>query len=379
MNRFFIYPMNIGCILLLALFFSLFNFSTFFNPPNSYEILSIAILSSLFFLQYPFFKKKINLNLDAGVNKSAYKKYLYFGLIGFFVEFLIFGAPLFSEYGREDIGSIPTLHVIFYSCIFVSILFSSLYSTKKDIFICLSIALLLSSLLLSRQMIMVSFLILLVSISVRFKIKTSTFLKILFSLIAITFLFGILGNLRQTLAGDYVDQYIIVIGGANENGEKLGDIIYWLWLYIASPMYNLFVNIAGYYSVGDRCNTNAYYGSCTGNYALTILTPDAVLNYLGIDKFEIDLAIPHLNVGTGYAAAARILGIPGIILQIILYSILYFVGYRLMDHKFKPAYIVYFSVLSAFMIFDNLFIRIEFFFVFILLYFAKYKFTWGKA
>jgi hypothetical protein len=41
--------------------------------------------------------------------------------------------------------------------------------------------------------------------------------------------------------------------------------------------------------------------------------------------------------------------------------------------------IVYFSVLSAFMIFDNLFIRIEFFFVFILLYFAKYKFTWGKA
>jgi len=379
MYKFFTYPLNVGCVLLLALVFALCDFSTFYDQPGSSEIFLMLIMSSLFFLQYFFLKNKANLNIGYLLNSNLYKKYLFIAFFGFLIEFSLFGIPLFSESGRDGVKGIPVLHVVFYSCTLVAMIFASLYARKRDIFICFVIVLLLSVMLLSRQMMMVSFLILFIVSFTRYKITATSFIKIIISLFLIIFLFGVIGNLRQSLAGDYVDQYIIVVGGANENGEKLGDIFYWFWLYIASPIYNLWVNFDSYYNVGEHCNTNVYYGSCSGNYFSAVILPDTIAKYTGLEKFYIDLQIAHLNVGTGYAAAARIFGLSGVLLQIILQAIFYVIGYKLIGYKFKLAYVVYFSALSILMIFDNLFIRGEFFFVFVLLYLAKYKFTWGKS
>lgn len=379
MYKFFIYPLNIGCVLLLGLVFSLFHFSDFFDQPNFYEILLIVVIAGFYFFQYIFFKRSINLNINESLSSSVYKKYLWFSLIGFFVEFGLYGVPLLSSSGRDEISGIPVLHVIFYSCAFVAVIFSSLYSKKIDIFFCLFTILILSVLLLSRQMMMISFLIFLIASSMRYNITASAFIKIIVSLMIVIVLFGVIGNLRQKLSGDYVDQYIIVIGGANANGEKLGDIFYWIWLYIASPVYNFWVNIGSYYRVGDLCNSNIYPGSCSGNYFSAVMLPDTFVKYLGFDRFDIDLQVQHLNVGTGFAAAARIWGVPGVLLQIVLQGFFYYFGYKIIAPKLKLAYVVYFSALSFFMIFDNLFVRAEFFFVFILLFLSRYKFTWGKS
>ncbi|WP_407503930.1 O-antigen polymerase [Acinetobacter baumannii] len=378
MTRFFIYPLNIGCVLIFALALSLFNFSSFYQQPMFLEILLVLMMSGLYFTQNIIFNRRINFNVSQSVSPNKYKKYLWFSFFGFLIEFGLFGIPLLSNAARGELKVIPVFHVIFYSCAFVSVIFASLYSSKKDIFICLSVVFLISFLLLSRQMMMVAFLIFLISSSIRYKISFAKFIKIVIYLLVIVILFGVIGNLRQKLTGDYVDQFIIVVGGANANGEKLGDVFYWVWLYIASPIYNFLVNINSYYSTGDFCNTRVYYGSCSGNYFSAVLLPDTLVKYLGFDQFDIDLEVSHLNVGTGYAAAARILGVPGVFIQIVLQGIFYYVGYRFMAPNYRVAFIVYFSTLSCFMIFDNLFTHGEFFFVFILLYFARYRFTWGR-
>ena len=374
MKQLLIYPLNIAIVMLFALFLSLFDLSSFFKQPSIAQISIVIFISLIYVLQFFLIKKTVFFNIEYGLESNLFKKYLFFGFFGFLLEFLFFGIPLLSSMGRDNYGGIPILHVVFYSCIFVSVIFASLYSNKKDLFLCVFLVLILSILLLSRQMMMVSFLIIMISSILRYDISKKTWIKILISLILVVFLFSLVGNYRQKISGDYIEKYIIVIGGANKNGESLGEVLYWIWLYITSPMYNFIVNIDSYSQFGERCNTSVYYGSCFGDYISAVLLPDTAVKYLGIDKFIIDLQVPHLNVGTGFASSARILGISGVLLQVILQGFFYIIGYKLMLKKYRNAYIVYFSAISTFMIFDNLFIRAEFFFVFILLFLARYRF-----
>ncbi|WBM55376.1 hypothetical protein M2M22_17280 [Enterobacter hormaechei] len=285
--------------------------------------------------------------------------------VGFAIEFIVGGMPILV--GRESAVTIPVFHVIFYSCIIMSVLMASVYGRKRDVAFSLTYAIVMSALMLSRQMMIVSFIITVIAIASKTKFNKKNKFYLLASFVAVIVVFGILGNLRQQLSGDYVSDYIYAVGGANAEGMRIGDTMYWLWLYIASPVYNLVQNLDSYYQYGDNCNMSIAYGTCSGNYLLSVIVPDTISKYFS-EPFEIDMVMKHLNAGTAFSASSRILGLAGILIQILFQLMLYIVGILLTTKRNRRAFVVYFSVLSFFMIFDNLYVKGEFFFVFIMLF-----------
>lgn len=374
MYRFFIYPLNITVMFLFSIFISSFELSTFYDSLDIKDALVLFFIVFLYAIQVFFFKKTVYVINDANLNLSnTYKFFLITSVLGCIVEFLFVGLPISSGGGRDDYSGIPIAHVFFYSFSIIAILYASLYSNKKDVLLCFIVVLLLSIAWLSRQLMMISFFIVVISLVLRSRTKILPWGKILGLIVGVIFLFAIVGNIRQKLAGDYVENYILKIGGANSTGEKLGDVLYWFWLYLASPIYNLILNMNNYYGFGERCNSAIYYGSCSGNYISSVLLPDTIVKYFYDENFKIDLIISYLNVGTGYSEAARILGLPGVVLQVILHGLFFFVGYKSVPLKAKNVFIVYYSTLSIFMIFNNTFIKGELFIVFVVLFLMRFK------
>ncbi|HEC0041156.1 TPA: hypothetical protein R1Q66_003680 [Acinetobacter baumannii] len=329
----------------------------------------------MYAIQIPFLRKNVFLINDQNFSlKNQYKIFLLISLLGSLLELVTVGLPIISGGGRDDYSGLPVVHVFFYSFSIISILYSSLYSSKKDVIFCTVMVLMLSIVWLSRQLMMVSFLILLLSMVVRNREKILPWGKILAGIVGVLFLFGIVGNFRQKLAGDYVANYILKIGGANSAGEKLGDVLYWIWLYLASPIYNLILNINNFYNFGSRCNYAVYYGSCSGSYLSAVILPDTFVKYFSEEKFKLDLIISYLNVGTGYSEAARIMGLHGVGLQILLHGLFFFLGFKMMPIRAKNVFIVYYSALSIFMIFNNTFVKGELFIVFVILFLMRFKF-----
>lgn len=374
MYKFFVYPLNILIMFVFSILISLLDLSYFYEPLSLKGVMFLLLMIFLYWVQYPFLKNKVHLVSDENKNLSnTYKWFLVISVIGCFMEAVLIGLPVFASDGRDEFTGIPVLSVVFYSLSMVSMLYASLYSKKKDVVFCFCIVVLLSFLWLSRQLMIVSFLILIISTTVRYRVKSLPWFKILTSILGIIFLFALIGDYRQKLSGDYIEDYILVIGGANDQGEKIGSVFYWLWLYLASPIYNLILNFDSYYTYGEKCNTSVYYGSCDGNYIYAVLLPDIFSKYLSSDKFYFDLEILFLNVGTGFVEAARLLGLPGVVLQIFLHGLFFFIGYKLMPMKAKNVFIVYYSALSLLMVFNNTFIQGELFFVFIILFLMRFK------
>ncbi|HBP7862479.1 TPA: hypothetical protein ACP7UD_001520 [Escherichia coli] len=305
--------------------------------------------------------------MDKSNDGSSWKIFMIVSVVGFAIEFAVGGMPILV--GRENAVTIPMFHVMFYSFIIMSVLMASVYGRKRDMVFSLTCAIVISALMLSRQMMIVSFIIAVIAIASKTRFTRKNKLYLLASFVAVIVAFGILGNLRQQLSGDYINDYIHTIGGANADGMRIGDTMYWIWLYIASPVYNLIQNIDSYYQYGSRCNMSIAYGTCDGSYLLSVIIPDTISKYFS-ETFEIDMVMKHLNAGTAFSASARILGLTGIFIQIIFQLMLYIVGICLTTKRNRRAFVIYFSVLSFFMIFDNLFIKGEFFFVLIMLIFS---------
>ncbi|EOX7150746.1 hypothetical protein [Escherichia coli] len=361
MFRILSYPMNVGVILLFGVFLSLFDLSSFYSPPYGESLAIILILAFSYIALSVFFTRRV---VERNEHSASWKTFSIIAATGFFVEFILGGAPILV--GRESAVTLPVLHVAFYSCAILSVLFASIYGSKKEMIISLFVVLILSTLMLSRQMMIVSFFIAVISYSSRVRFNKVMILNLLITIIALIFLFALVGNLRQQLSGDYVNDYIKEVGGANEQGMAIGDALYWIWLYIASPVYNLVANIDSYYNFGDSCNKALSFGSCRGDYVLSVLTPDTIAKHFS-QPFEIDMVMKHLNAGTAFSASARIFGISGIYIQFVLQVIFYVLGFIFTNKRNRTAFVVYFSALSLFMIFDNLFIRGEFFFGFLLI------------
>ncbi|WP_162940710.1 hypothetical protein [Rahnella bruchi] len=361
--------MTIGLIL------TSFNLSDFYESPNTNSVTYLLVIIFLY-LAFSFITvkaKRQDLNEALG-NSTLYKRFLIISLAGFFVEFSIYGIPALSPLGRDGFAGLPVLHVIFYSSAIISVLFASLYSGVKQTACCLLVSFLVSSAILSRQLMMISFVVMLISIVIRHKLSKIQYIKITASILGIIFAFGVLGNIRQQISGDYIDNYIIKIGGANSAGASIGDSFYWIWLYIASPVYNLYLNFMDYDTYGYGCNMAISYGSCSGSLFSDVILPNTIAKYTGNTEFFIDLVKSHLNAGTAFSAPARIFGISGVIIQIILQIIFYYIGLLFTPKRVKLAFIVYFSSLSMFMIFDNLFIRGEFFIGFLLIFTSTLRF-----
>lgn len=367
MYRLISYPFNIAVALLLGLLLSLLNLSYFYKEPTSDDITQIALVILVYLIAGLFINRRRPALLWSKSLSLLYKPYLFIGVIGFCIEFYLYGAPMFLSTGREDYSGIPVMHVVFYSCSIMAVLFSALYSSKRALALSVITSFVLAALLLSRQMMMISFVVVIISIVTRYKINKKLVFKTFLAAAVVIVLFGLAGNVRQQIAGDYVDDYIIEVGGANNDGVAIGQTLYWIWLYIASPVYNLMLNLTDYDRFGESCNAAVAFGSCRGDYLLSVIIPNTISKYLGADEFFIDMVMAHLNAGTAFSAAARILGLPGVILQAVLQILFFMFGHAITGEKLRPAFVVYFSTLSVFMIFDNLFIKGEFFFVFVLI------------
>lgn len=370
MLRLLTFPLNISVTFTISLILCSFHLSNFYETPNQNEMLYVLSIILFFICSSIFIPYKHYYNKKQYNNEEAWKFFFYFSLSGFLVEFLLFGIPAFSPGGREDYKGIPIAHVAFYASSIICVLMASVYSTKKTIALCLFYSLCISALLMSRQMIMITFPIVFISILTRHRLNSLHWIMMIAGFIMLLIIFVILGNIRQQLAGDYFDNYIITVGGANESGQSMGQAAYWIWLYIASPIYNLILNFNDYYNFGSLCNYNVTYGSCDGDFLSSSVAPEIFLKYTIGNEFIEDLQISYLNVSTGFAKSARILGVTGVILQCILSLFFYFAGTLLTPKRYREAFRVYFSVLSLYMCFDNKFIRTEFFFGFILIILA---------
>lgn len=378
MNIIFLYPLNVFLIICFSLFCSLLNLSYFYDPISLFSFILVLSIAFLYVLKHLLIKKIVNYSyIDCG-SSNKYKKYLIISVVGFFLEFSIYGIPAFSQSGRDDFIGIPVAHVIFYSFILVSVLYANLYSSIRSLVICLIVASIISSLLLSRQLLMVCFVMTMISIFIRYNVNYKKFFRLFLSLLIVIYLFGLLGNYRQELSGDFFEGYIVSIGGANESGEKLGSVFYWTWLYISSPVYNLIYNINNYYDFGVNCESFVFYTSCVENYISSVLVPNTFVKYIGLPDFKIDLIMEHLNVGTAFSKSARIFGILGVFFQVMLQGIFFYLGWLLTPSKLKTAFIVYFSTLSFFMVFDNLFTHGEFFFVLVIIFLTRYNIVLKK-
>lgn len=375
MLRLLTYPANIGAALLIGIVFSLMPFSYFYETPDPFYILILTSVCIFYIFISIFFKRDVY--VDTGNDGSSWKIFMIISAVGFAIEFSVGGMPILV--GRENAVTIPVFHVIFYSFIIMAVLLSSVYGRKRDVALSLTYAIGMSALMLSRQMMIVSFIIVVIAIASKTKFNSKNKLYLIASFVAVVVIFGILGNLRQQLSGDYVNDYIYRVGGANADGMRIGDTMYWLWLYIASPVYNLMQNLDSYYQYGDSCNMSIAYGSCEGSYLLSVIVPDTISKYFS-EPFEIDMVMKHLNAGTAFSASARILGFAGILIQIVFQLMLYIFGILLTTKRNRRAFVVYFSVLSFFMIFDNLFVKGEFFFVLLMIIASGKEFTlWRKA
>lgn len=363
--RLMTYPANIGIVLFIGIAFSLIQLSYFYEIPSPLYITLLSTICIFHIFISIFFKRDVY--VDKSNDGSSWKIFMIVSVVGFAIEFAVGGMPILV--GRENAVTIPMFHVMFYSFIIMAVLMASVYGRKRDMVFSLTCAIVISALMLSRQMMIVSFIIAVIAIASKTRFTRKNKLCLLASFVAVIFAFGIIGNLRQQLSGDYINDYIYAVGGANADGMRIGDTMYWIWLYIASPVYNLIQNIDSYYQYGSRCNMSIAYGTCDGSYLLSVIIPDTISKYFS-ETFEIDMVMKHLNAGTAFSASARILGLTGIFIQIIFQLMLYIVGISITTKRNRRAFVIYFSVLSFFMIFDNLFIKGEFFFVLIMLIFS---------
>lgn len=378
-----LFPLNIILMILICFILSFLNLSTFYEANNFEDLLYIIFIVITYYIAYLFFKKKNILNnvIDFYEENKKYmeNKFIFpllIGIFGFLLEFFFKGVPLFISGGRDDYIGIPVIHPMSYSFIIVAVVYACSYARLLNIFFTFIIVATISTLLLSRQMFMISIVIFLITYFVRNEVSISKFLKSFSMLYIVFILFGYIGNIRQKLSGDYVEHYIYTIGGINKFGENFSDTFIWLWLYLVTPIYNLFANIKSFEIYGNNCNYNLTYGDCNGDFLTSVFVPNTILKYLNSDSFIIDLVVGHLNVGTGYAVSGRLLGIWGIIFQIIVQVFIFYFGYKFYKGSSKFIFIVLFSAFSIFMIFDNLFTKGEFFFCFIVIYLMQYKVKW---
>lgn len=374
MKNAILFPLNILIAFGLCVLISLSSLSDFYASPDSYALMVMSIMLGIYALFSILMIRKKRLNIDASAGlERAYKPFLIAAVLGFAVEFSIYGVPLFLSGGRDNYTGIPVLHVVFYSCAVISVLFSALYSNKKQLASCILAVIAIGLLTLSRQMIMVSFCILIISSLSRYRINKKVAFRVLLLVTVLFGSFGFVGDIRQKMSGDYVDNYIFLVGGANSTGESIGSSLYWLWIYMATPVYNLIHNLNEYNLFGSSCSPSDIIGSCDGSYASVVLIPNTIAKYIGQPEFKVSLQIPYLNASTGYAAAARIMGVTGVVSQIFMQIFYYFIGLIFTPKRMRTAFIVYFSALSVFMIFDDLYTHGEFFFCFLLIILANFK------
>jgi len=364
----------------LGFVLSLFHFSQYYTPPDVFDLLWLlfTLLPQFIFGYVVYNKNKISIPESNSIDLS--KVSIWFLIIGAFLFCIVFvrvGVPLFSSTGRDiytadDDGKVfggdslaSLLNMIGYSCVLTAVTFSSAFNSKKIALLCLGFVVALSVLILSRQLTMISVVIFAIFYFMKNKINKKLFFRTLFSLFLIMLFFSFLGNFRQEAHGDYVSNYAHFIGASTREGYVISDSVFWFWLYISSPVYNLFYNLHEYKEITSLCY--ALNSSCIQNFLTADILPSTISKALGWELFPENLVAQHLNVSTAFTRTVMLFGYFGGFFHSLMQVVFYLFFYAICERKMRFVMTVYYSGLTFFSVFFNIFIGPSFVFVLIII------------
>lgn len=358
------FPLVMFWVFLFSMILASIKLSDSYSDLDFIPSFFIALLLALLVLIQRLLPKKKVVTL---VKRDFKKSRLYWQLavvsIFFVIELVVFGVPLLGG-SRFDFTGFKGLHVAFYGYLFFLNVKSASVGRVRDSLITFAISAMLGMLLMTRQLIMYSFLALLISLllSDKIRLKSTVFL-----MIPMVFLFGFLGDLRDST----VENFIYIVGGANDLGKQIPSGLYWIWLYIATPIYNLM------YNFGDSIFSLRFENA--GAFFSQIFVPEFLATRFDVVPEKPNLVVEVFNVASGYGLSAKYAGLLGILIHALAIMAFYFIGKIISFGIYKRIFAVHFSICSIFFMFDNTFTRAEYSLVFIYIFlfslFSKINFT----
>jgi oligosaccharide repeat unit polymerase len=314
--------------------------------------------------------KRLEIYNEINVVKSFAKILLKIWIIGsIFDIFYSGGLPLEwvlkGDYSRNytDFG-IPSLHGVLNACYLqsIAIYFYIWLSNKDKKYLILILILLFWPVLMLGRGIFLGAIIQICAIYFMFnKIRLYTFIKIFLSIICIIYLFGFLGDIRNT---PNPFDYLI-----NDNYRDLFENIpsgfLWVYIYITSGINNIFYNM------------NIIDPSFVPNYSLSNLIPSTIKRWLNFDPRNDALifADDNLNISTNYAGFISDFGPIGAIFCIyVIQQIASYIYIKARNGKLQYifAYSVIFQVLIFSAFYDMFFLLPTLFQLFIAYLFYSY-------
>lgn len=375
----------IAAVFLLSSALYLLGWSTIYpnlTPENILPIIFFVALNAVAAFFWDHLKLySIGFGVESRLQKVRFDRIGILGIVLILFELAIYGVPLLGQIAYSDFGA-PIIHVLAVSALHVAVIYHSwAFVHKKSKFgrNYLIIFFILAMLILNR------FLLLFMAISFVFSyvckpgFKTKQFLFFFFFSVSVLVLFGELGIIRMAMIADMdysqARNYILEAGFASERYKDKGYPVsfYWVWLYITSPISNFVYNIEN--------SSGAYSLFKLPNVFLSEILPQTIskrlISAFEINHLEVKLIVPHLNVSTSLAAVYNGGWLVGIFFYFSYYTFLFFYLALTFNGVVKTVLISFFSILSMFLVFHNVFkMPIFLFSIFLLL---SLKFTLRKS
>lgn len=362
--RYVLFPNVMVIVFAVGLVLASLDMSTFFDVPKLIDYVSVVLMVLPFVLYSVLVRHGSYLGLVRARRREVWIHQVCVAVvIFFFLECVYFGFPILGA-GRDDFSGFPVFHVLFYSFMMYLNIASATLDRSRASVVVYVVSILVSVVILSRQSFVFCTVVFVVGLMNRRAIGWKSVVGVVFLFI---FVFASLGDLRQEYHGDFVDNYIQEIGGANEVGKLLPSALYWVWLYIASPLYNLMYNLRLQEGLGGG------FGMGVADIAGLFILPDSLVKAVGLETVDADLIVPYLNVGTGYVKMARHYGVLGCLIVSVYLLFVYTVLVRFLTGDRRRQVRLYFTVCSILMIFDNPYLRVEFAFILVFVVFAELR------
>ncbi|MGS0738603.1 hypothetical protein ACVBEG_19210 [Pseudomonas sp. GG8] len=353
MNRLTLFPAGIIIAFSLSLFLATFRLSYFYDEVDLLPSLAVLVIVVCTFIMAAPFSKLGSLPAPTPKEYSIFYIQTLFVFIYFLVELGVYGIPLLGL-DRSEFTGVKTWHVLFYGFLFyLNVKSSTLKSLKPSVLIFI-VSSTLGALMMTRQLMMYSFLVLIISLTSRGKLKAW---HIVTMCALVSVLFGMLGNIRESGDGDY----ILKVGGANDKGLQVPSSLYWMWLYIVCPIYNLSYNFKGHDIFEIRIDDVKVL-------LVNIFVPEFLYTRLDVVRPEPDYVMPHLNVASGFGLSVKYAGVFGVLVHSLSLLLFYLIGIFSLSGKYKVAFTVHFSACAILFFFNNTFTQAEYYLVFSYIY-----------
>ena len=152
------------------------------------------------------------------------------------------------------------------------------------------------------------------------------------------------------------EAYIRSAGGANDFGNTLPSSLFWLWLYVATPLYNLGINVEKYPFFPDLSITRVGYWFVSEIIPMTI-SKRLIEEIPFVDIVPRWLILENITASTGLVGSYNILGVLGFYSYLSLLMLFYYFLFNMSKNVFyKLSISLLFTSMSILTIFDNMLI-----------------------